>query len=347
MLLLSVLCTSWLLFPATPEAHATAADAIRDGEPVRLDRPEYRKLFTELENSHHFSRRELEKTFAGLTLDREVLELMDRPWEAKPYYQYAPLFLTRKNIEKGRSLLEEHRELLDRIEERFGVDREVILAIWAIETRFGANQGRFNVLRTLNTLFAAYPRRSDFFRKELIQFLLLCRESGIDPSTVKGSYAGAFGQTQFIPSSYRAYAVSFDGDDKPDVWNSVPDVLASIANYLHEHGWTLDMPLYWDLGNELKDPALVAASVKGWRGRVDWRRVRDAQAPDLPPAPGKGRFSIVGLEQPPGSPAPMRYVAGFPNFQAITHWNHSNRYAMAATELAEAIGGRPLGNNIR
>ncbi len=330
-----------LLLTAAPFSTAgpRAADLVNDGQAIDLDQEKYNRLFEELVQDHNFTDAELRSIFDGLVIKKRVLELMDTPWEAKPYYQYAPLFLTQENIETGRQMLEQHRELLDRIEKEIGVDREIIIAIWAIETRYGTNQGSFNVLQTLNTLFDAYPRRSKFFRKELVHFLLLCRENGIDPGSVNGSYAGAFGQTQFIPSSFRAYAVSFDGDAKRDVWNSVPDVLASIANYLKKHHWTLDAPIYWELGSHLRDQQLVTAHRAGWKGRVAWNIVRDTQAPDIPQPPGKRELSIVGLELPENETAGMRYIAGFPNFQAITHWNHSNRYAMAAVQLAEALTG--------
>jgi len=314
-----------------------AADLVNDGQAIDLEQEKYRLLFRELISTHRYTTAQLQDIFGGLTINKRILELMDTPWEAKPYYLYAPLFLNRERIETGRRMLGEHRALLDRIENEIGVDREIVIAIWGIETRYGAIQGSYNVLRTLNTLFDAYPRRSEFFRKELVHFLLLCRENAIDPGSVNGSYAGAFGQTQFIPSSFRAYAVSFDGDARRDVWNSVPDILASIAHYLKKHHWTLDAPIYWELGNELQDRQLAAAYRKGWRGRVPWQKVRDAQAPDIPPSPGKGELSIVGLELRSDAGPKMRYIAGFPNFQAITHWNHSNRYAMAAVELAEAI----------
>jgi membrane-bound lytic murein transglycosylase B len=333
LLLLLPLFNPIAVFCAAPKA----ADLVADGQAIDLDQEKYRRLFQELMTDHNFTQSELDTLFAGQTISRRVLELMDKQWEAKPYYEYAPLFLTPENIDTGRRKLAEHRAILDRIEQDIGVDREIVVAIWGIETRYGTNKGSFNVLRTLNTLFAAYPRRSDFFRKELVQFLLLCKENGVDPKTVSGSYAGAFGQTQFIPSSFRAYAVSFDGDAKRDVWNSVPDILASIANYLKQFNWTLHGPVYWGLGTELKGSELLAANQKGRKGRVSWQTVRDLQAPDLPPSPGNRDLAIVGLELPPGGKTAMRYVAGFPNFQAITEWNHSTRYAMVVAELAESF----------
>ena len=314
-----------------------AADLVKDGQPIDLTQKKYRLLFSELKKKYHFTDQELQSIFKGQRISRRVLELMDKQWEAKPYYKYAPLFLTRDKITTGRKKLAQYRELLDRIEHKIGVDREIVIAIWGIETRYGAHQGRFNVLQTLNTLFDAYPRRSKFFRKQLVAFLLLCKENNVDPGTIPGSYAGAFGQTQFIPSSFRAYAVSFDGDSKRDVWHSVPDVLASIANYLKHFHWTLDAPIYAELGHTLKDKQLIAAKLKGRKGRVPWSVVRNKQAVNIPPSPHNKPLSIVALELPPGGTYSFRYIAAYPNFQAITEWNHSNRYAMAVSELAEAI----------
>ncbi|WP_417914190.1 lytic murein transglycosylase [Candidatus Electronema sp. JM] len=332
-----------LALPPAPAVAQTgkapkAADLVQDGQLIDLQQPKYRQLFRELEQKYGFNQDELRQIFQGQKISKKVLELMDRPWEAKPYYSYSPLFVTEQNIRTGKAKLREHKELLDRVEGQFGVNRETIVAIWAVETKFGTNQGGFDVLQTLNTLFDAYPRRSDFFRGQLIDFLRLCKENGIDPHGIKGSYAGAFGQTQFIPSSFRSFAVSFDGDRKRDVWNSVPDVLASIANYIGKHGWVLNAPVYAELGPELKDSRLIAAFKQDRKGRIAWQTVRDTQKANLPPSPGSRPLSIVGLElDPQQSAQAFRYVAGYPNFQAITEWNHSNRYAMAVTELAEAF----------
>lgn len=331
-----------ILFPLYSPASEKpkAADLVKDGQKIDLNQEKYQKLFQELKTDQVFTQAELEEIFAGVSIKKRVLELMDKQWEAKPYYQYYPLFITKPNIDTGKAMLAKYKDILDRVEREIGVDREIVVAIWGIETRYGKNQGSFNVFQTLNTLFDAYPRRSKFFRGQLVHFLLLCKENGVDPKTINGSYAGAFGQTQFIPSSFRAYALSFDGDDKQDVWNSVPDILASIANYLKQYHWSLDGPMYAELGDTLKDKRLTAAHLGGRRGRVDWQTVKDVQNSDIPPSPGNRKLSIVGLELPPDNDGVQktRYVAGYPNFQAITEWNHSNRYAMAVTELAEAFG---------
>jgi membrane-bound lytic murein transglycosylase B len=330
------------VFPGQPltacAEKAKAADLVKNGQVIDLKQAKYREMFKELEVEHGFTPAELETIFQGQKISKRVLELMDRQWESKPYYKYFPLFLTPKNIVTGKMKLSQHKELLNRIEKEFGVDREIIVAIWGIETRYGTNQGDFNVLQTLNTLFDAYPRRSKFFGNQLVQFLILCRENNVDPRTIKGSYAGAFGQTQFIPSSFCTYAVSFDGNEQRDVWNSLPDVLASIANYIKQYNWTLHGPIYAELGHELKDERLQQAMEKGRKGRVAWQLVHDVQNPDIPASPGGRPLAIVGLElDPKKSSHKFRYIAAYTNFQAITEWNHSNRYAMAVTELAEAF----------
>ncbi|MBU1139281.1 MAG: lytic murein transglycosylase [Proteobacteria bacterium] len=323
--------------PGITEEKIPAADLIVDGQQIDLKQEKFQILFQELEHDHGFSKTELDALFQGVTLNRRVLVLMDKQWEAKPYFQYRPLFITDAVIKKGKNKLQEHKEILDRIEQELGVDREVVIAIWGIESHFGSHTGGYGVFQTLTTLFDAYPRRSAFFRKQLLHFLLLCRENDYDPLVITGSYAGAFGQTQFIPSSFREYAVSFDGDARRDVFGSIEDILASIANYLHRYHWVLAAPLYIDIGTELKSPELVDANIKGRKGLVDWQQVSKTQGVSLPTPPDNSPLTIVSLEKDPTKGGGIRYVAGYPNFQAITQWNNSNRYAMAVSELAEAI----------
>ena len=335
-ILLAKGCMLAVLLSAFPACAANkkpmAADLVTDGQAIDLSSDRYNGLFKELRLTYSFSQEELDRIFKGVTVKRRVLELMDRQWEAKPYCQYSPMFITRSMIKQGRKMLHDHSALFDRVEKEFGVEREIVTAIWGIESKFGRHKGAFDMFRTLNTMFDAYPRRRNFYRKQLIHFLVLCRENGIDPLDVPGSYGGAFGQTQFIPSSFREYAVDFDKDGSRDVWNSVPDILASIANYLHRFHWTFGAPVYWELGSELKDEKLTAAFNKGRKGLVPWQEVKKLQGVDLKPAPDNRDVTIVGLELAGGG---MRFVAGYPNFQAITKWNNSNRYAMAVTELAE------------
>lgn len=333
-------CQSIAIATVEPEK-IKAADLVTDGQPIDLQHEKYIMLFKELREKHLFTQVELDRMFKGINIDRKVLELMDKQWEAKPYYSYWPLFITPAIIKRGQQELKTNQPILDRIEKELGVDREIVIAIWGIESRFGENRGSFGVFKTLNTLFDAYPRRSAFFRDQLIDFLILSRDNQFDSMAIKGSYAGAFGQTQFIPSSYREYAISFDGDDKRDVFNSVDDILASIANYLRRHQWVSKSPLYVDIGSELKGEELVQASSKGTKSRVDWQLVSTTQGISMPPSPDNRQLSIVGLEKSLLTGGGFRYVAGYPNFQAITKWNNSNKYAMAVCELAEALKRKP------
>ena len=319
------------------DSEPMAADLVTDKQPIDIHSKKYQELFLELTTEHQFTVQELENLFKGVNIDQKVLQLMDKQWEGKPYYEYRPLFITPAVISSGKKYLKRHHELFDHIEGVYGVNREVIVAIWGIESRFGSNQGGFNLFRTLNTLFDAYPRRSDFFRKELINFIQLCKVNDINPLEVDGSYAGAFGQAQFMPSSYNAYAVDFDGDNKRDLIHSLPDIFASIANYLKSFGWTLDAPVYAEIGSSLNSTELIAVHENGRNDRVDWRYVTETQKVKLPRPPDKSQLSIIGLELAPDQGGGMRYVAGYPNFQAITEYNHSHKYAMAVSEMAESF----------
>lgn len=314
-----------------------AADLVVDNQPIDLTSERYQLLFQELEKQYQFPIKELQQLFKGLEGDRKVLELMDKQWEAKPYYDYWPLFITPSVIAKGKESLEQYKQLFDRIEAAYGVDREYVVAIWGIESRFGFNQGGFNLFRTLNTLFDMYPRRSDFFRKELINFLVLCRDNGMDPLSINGSYAGAFGQAQFMPSSFNQYAVDFDGDKRRDLINSMDDIFASIAHYLQSFGWTLQAPVFVEIGNTLKSELLVNMLKEGRTASIDWRLLAEIQQVAIPRPPHQGQLSIVELERSPKEGGGMRYIAGYPNFKAITEYNHSNKYAMAVSEMAEAF----------
>lgn len=322
-------------FSETHKQQKLAADHVVDQQPIDTHSQKYEALFKQLHEQHNFSYQELEQLFAGVSIHRKILVLMDRQWEAKPYYQYRQNFITPAVVATGLMNFFLHQDTLERVEKEFGVDKEIVLAIWGIESRYGNYTGQYNVFTTLNTLFAAYPRRSAFFRKELIHFLILCRENNLDPHQIKGSYAGAFGETQFISSSFRRYAVDFDNNGTKDVFDSTEDILASIANYLHCFGWQLHGPLYFDIGSSLGSPVLLEAYEKGRKGRVKWDDIKLAQQLTLPKPVDNSQLSIVGLERSSEHGGGMRYLAGYPNFQTITQWNHSNRYAMAVSQLAE------------
>lgn len=171
----------------------------------------------------------------------KILQSMSSPAEFTwTWDRYRKLFLEEKRISNGKKFIRENSALFDRVENEFGVPKEIITSILGVETRYGKIMGSYRVLDSLATLGFDFPRRSKFFKTELIQLFILARENNLDINSVQGSYAGAMGYGQFISSSYRAYAIDYDGDGYADLFNSVPDAVASIANYLKKHGWKRD-----------------------------------------------------------------------------------------------------------
>lgn len=265
-----------------------------------------------------------------------VIQRMLTPYEARPYAEYRPLFVNKKLAALGKDYLREHRKLFAENEKTYEVEPEIIAAILGMETRYGRNIGKDSVLNSLYTLATGYPKRADFFSRELGSFLLLCHKERLDPEKVLGSYAGAFGVTQFMPSSYLHFAVDADGDGRRDVWHSPADIIASVANYFHENHWQAGKPVAHWLPNATKMhvPALEAQAKLGLR---NWKTVGDfsANLPDLPKAWHKDDKATIIEMQPSGGRelALVHY-----NFYVITRWNRSYNYAMAVTELAGLLG---------
>lgn len=295
-----------------------------------LQRPELRAFIDRMVAHHDFNAMELANLFSQARIREDIIEAISRPAEAKPWYQYRPIFLTESRIEQGVEFWNQHGELLQQAEARFGVPPEMIVAIIGIETRYNRHQGRYPVLDALSTLAFDYPKRSEFFRSELEHYLLLSREEGFDAAKLMGSYAGAMGGTQFISSSYRHYAVDFDGDGKRDLWDSVADQIGSVANYFATHGWRPD------------ETIVVPAKVDG----EEYQRLETT----LKPKYTAGRLRDFGIEAerelPDDTPVSLLVLEteqghdvwlGLHNFYVITRYNHSALYAMAAYQLAEAI----------
>ena len=205
------------------------------------DHPEAVDLIDSLVNVHGFERDYVIKVLQSAKKQEKILESMSSPAEFTwSWERYKKLFIEQKRIANGKLFIAEHSELFTRVEDEFGVPREIIASILGVETRYGKIKGSYRVLDSLATLGFDFPRRSNFFKSELIQYFQLTKENNLDIYTVKGSYAGAMGYGQFISSSYRAYAVDYDGDGYADLFNSVPDAVASVANYLKVHGWKRD-----------------------------------------------------------------------------------------------------------
>lgn len=267
---------------------------------------------------------------------KSIAEAMTRPAEAKPWHEYRKIFLTEKRIDGGVAFWKENEALIDQAAQRYGLDPEVIVAIIGVETFYGGNIGSYRVLDALTTLSFHYPTtirdRSDFFSKELMQFLLLGNEEDLPLREVKGSYAGAMGLGQFMPSSYREYAVDLDGDGRRDLWSSLADVIGSVANYLHRHGWQAGQPV--------TSRAIVAES-------ADMELVsRSNLKPKKTLAELAGKGFTPTDETPSETPAAVTrlaeasgdsYWVTYQNFYVITRYNRSPLYAMAVYDLSQAI----------
>ena len=203
--------------------------------------PQAQDVINILVNEHGFDESYLVKTLQTAKKQEQILKSMSSPAEFTwTWDRYKKLFLEKQRISNGKKFIKENFDLFQQVENDFGVPKEIITSILGVETRYGKIQGSYRVLDSLATLGFDFPRRSKFFKSELIQFFLLARENNLDINSVQGSYAGAMGYGQFISSSYRAYAVDYDGDGYADLFNSVPDAVASIANYLQKHGWRRD-----------------------------------------------------------------------------------------------------------
>lgn len=277
----------------------------------------------------------IEAMLARATYQQSIIDAITRPAEAKPWHAYRPIFLTAKRIADGRAFLAQHREQLAQVEAATGVPAELVVAIIGVETSYGRITGSYKVLDALYTLGFHYPPRQDFFRRELAQLFALGREESLPLATLKGSYAGAMGWGQFMPSSYRAYAVDGDGDGARDLFGSLPDVFASVANYFVAHGWQpgapVAVPAVRDAGAEPfapgnSEPAFDLAHL-GERGY----RPREALGHDHP-------ATLLTLAAEEGE----QYWITFRNFYVITRYNRSPLYAMAVYQLAREIaGGEP------
>jgi len=263
-----------------------------------------------------------------------VIERMQRPYEARPYAQYRPLFVNKRLSDLGENYISKHKDIFVETRKQYGVQPEIIAAILGMETHYGRSSGRDRVLDALYTLSTGYPKRADFFRKELGNFILLCQEENLQPDKVIGSYAGAFGTTQFIPSSYRAYAVDADGDGKRDVWNSTTDTINSVGNYFHLHGWDANRPVAQWMP---RLPQTTSLEYLRKSGMHDWKELKDIRK-DLPALPSDwkddDRVSLIEMDTKTGRRTALIHY----NFYVITRWNRSYNYAMAVTELAGMLG---------
>lgn len=295
--------------------------------------PQAQGFIDEMVNRHGFKREEVVRLLTSAQRQQSILDAMARPAEqAKPWKDYRKIFVTPDRIQQGVAFWRDNAATLARAEREFGVSPAIIVAILGVETRYGRHAGSYRVLDALATLGFDYPPRASYFRGQLVEFLLMAREQNLAPERLLGSYAGAMGFGQFMPGSYRKFAVDFDGDGVADIINDVTDSIGSVANYLREHGWQHGAPI------------AARAVLQQQPAPEDW--LKDSLAPDttlaeyrklgvttpavLPPGTGAALFKLEGEDGD-------EYWLAFNNFYVITRYNRSHMYSMAVVQLSEAV----------
>jgi membrane-bound lytic murein transglycosylase B len=279
-----------------------------------------------------YSEQELADLFGRVEKQEHLFAKLDRPAEKElEWYQYRRIFIKDKRIDKGVEFWREHRELLAEVSEKMGVPEEIIVAIIGVETFYGIYRGKDPVFDSLVTLAFDYPRRAKFFTRELEEFLLLAKEQHFEVRALRGSYAGAMGMPQFISSSYRSYAIDFDGDGQVNLFDSIPDIAGSVANYFVRHGWQRDGRVARPL--VAIDDNSIDQLEPGVKPNYKWRQLEQSGLVSKIPIDAEMPVALVTLQQQDHP----EYWAGFQNFYVITRYNHSELYAMAVYQLAKLI----------
>lgn len=300
--------------------------------------PAARALVDQLVAEEGFDREQLLKVFAEAQRKESILEAIARPAEkTKPWYEYRAIFLDKRREDQGVEFFSRHRATLERAQREFGVPAQIIVAIIGVETSYGRVAGSFRVLDALSTLAFDYPPRSPFFTAELKHFLLLTRDQGLDPTRMMGSYAGAMGYGQFMPSSFRNYAIDFDNDGVIDIWENPVDAIGSVANYFKQHGW--------------RQGEVVVAAADAAAATPDSIFVRSRD--DLKPQKTVAQLAADGfVARVPLDPDALatamkfqlqkgyEYWLGLHNFYVITRYNHSAMYAMSVYQLSQRLAAR-------
>jgi len=279
-----------------------------------------------------YSEQQLVELFSQAKQQTHLFDRMNKPAEKKlEWHQYRKIFITEKRINKGIQFWNKNRELLKKVENKYKVPAEIVVAIVGVETFYGVYKGKSPVFDTLVTFAFDYPKRAKFFTKELEEFLILSASQKFKVREVKGSYAGAMGMPQFISSSYRHYAVDFDGDGVANLFDSVPDILGSVANYFKSHGWKPGEDVTHILSVAKQNS--VADLKVGVKPSQSWKSFKDAGLNAKNSITDETEVALIKLQQKKTAD----YWAGFKNFYVITRYNHSEMYAMAVYQLSQKI----------
>ncbi|MDX8394841.1 MAG: lytic murein transglycosylase B [Mariprofundaceae bacterium] len=299
-------------------------------EPSKFD-----KLIGQLQEQTKLDTNYIKPIILQAQYDASIVKRMQTPYEGKSYAKYRSLFVHKRLAGKGLDYLKEHQQYFETCQSKYHVQPEIISAILGMETRYGRNKGNDRVLDSLFTLATGYKRRASFFRRELGEFLMLCKEEDLDPLNVKGSYAGAFGTTQFIPSSFRGYAVDADQDGKRDVWDSPTDIIHSVGHYFKRHGWDETRPVAYWLDHTPRGhffETMLKDETKKWHSLAEVRKHGNLNLPDT--WADDDRVALIQRKTKQGTRTALVHY----NFHVITRWNRSYNYAMAITELAHLLG---------
>jgi membrane-bound lytic murein transglycosylase B len=305
-----------------------------------------RDFIDEMHDKHNFDKEELENLFNRIKEEKKLKKFFKKAPErrltwngcesnGKKCINYKGLFINKSNIENGRKFMSDNSEFLKKAHKDFGVPKEIITAIIGIETRYGKNLGKFKTFDTLASLSLGpnKGRRHQFYKAELENFLLLCRENNLNPSVIKGSYAGALGKPQFISSSYRNYAIDYDGDKYADLWGSNADVIGSVANYLKRNGWKRNGKILTDLTKDNDQSYLEKLSKKTYKPHIYYEHLYKNNITSRESIDFNEKLSVIkrieGNEN--------IYSFGHNNFYTITRYNRSRLYALAVYTLAEEI----------
>jgi membrane-bound lytic murein transglycosylase B len=294
-------------------------------------RAEYEQFMAYMHRTHGFDQRELHRWFSKVQTNQGVIKAITAPSTAKPWYEFKPLFVDESRIVNGVRFWTDNADTLARARREFGVPEAIVVSIIGIETRYGRNTGNFRVAEALATLGFDTPGRQEYFQRELEYFLLLAREQRWDPWTIKGSFAGAMGMPQFMPSSYRSQAIDYNGNGKINLWTEPADIIGSVASYLRKSGWKEGLPVVLPArvdGVDLK-PLLDMGLKPAWP-LADWAQRGVQSTTSADGALMASLFSLDLLDGP-------EYWLGLENFYALIQYNRSRNYAMAVYQLAQEI----------
>jgi membrane-bound lytic murein transglycosylase B len=282
-------------------------------------------------SKHQFDESELEDLFAAVAIKEDILARIAKPSEGMPWYKYRRIFLTEERINAGVKFWQDNAQTLAEVEKVYGVPASIIVAIIGVETSYGKNTGKHRVIDALSTLAFAYPPRAKFFQSELEHYLLFCRDQHFNPLEPVGSYAGAMGLPQFMPSSFRSFAVDFDQDGQSDIWHNNSDVIASVANYFAKHEWHTGQAIAFPVTAEGEKYKTVLKS--GLKPDLRLVELESLNLKTERSVPLDTKVKLLSFEQATGE----ELWAAMDNFYVITRYNHSPLYAMAVYQLSEAI----------